>query len=130
MKTWNDIFFASCRRGDDPCYAIFLADEYIKRKKNAMNKDETALSHDNARRRAELAEAQADAAALRRAIECMWRDAQQLLKTDHPGTALLAELAAARAVVEAAREIRNADAMQCGLFDALAAYDKEQNHDL
>lgn len=31
-KTWNDIFFASVRRGDDPCYAMFLADEYIKRK--------------------------------------------------------------------------------------------------
>ena len=31
-KGWNEIFFASCNRGDDPCYAMFLADEYIKRK--------------------------------------------------------------------------------------------------
>lgn len=46
------------------------------------------------------------------------------------GAALLAELAAARKVVEAAREIRNADAMQCGLFDALAAYDKEHGNEL
>ena len=32
MKTWLQIFDASVRRGDDPCYAIYLADEYIKRK--------------------------------------------------------------------------------------------------
>lgn len=34
-RTWLDIFFASVRRGDDPCYAMWLADEWQKRKAKA-----------------------------------------------------------------------------------------------
>lgn len=30
-KTWEDIYYASKRRGDDPAYALFLADEWQKR---------------------------------------------------------------------------------------------------
>lgn len=37
-KTWEDIYYASKRRGDDPCYAMFLADQYIERKERRARK--------------------------------------------------------------------------------------------
>lgn len=37
-KTWEDIYYASKRRGDDPCYAMFLADQYIERKERQARK--------------------------------------------------------------------------------------------
>jgi hypothetical protein len=95
-----------------------------------MNKDETALSYDNARLRAELAEmteiwqaalvdlmaARAAAAVLIQVAEdgycwymtdlddepCGKCSACKARTTPHPGTALLAEITAARKVVEAA----------------------------
>lgn len=33
VKTFDDIFFASVRRGDDPCYALYLAEQYVARKR-------------------------------------------------------------------------------------------------
>ena len=37
-KTWGDVFNAAKRRGDDPSYAAFLADEWEKRKKPMTEK--------------------------------------------------------------------------------------------
>jgi len=100
-----------------------------------MNNEETALSYDNARLRAELEQARADAAALRAALKNVLRDIRNLaqamasdcgtakeavaitlhtvdyksvLTSPNPGAALLAELAAVRKVIAEIYDVADA----------------------
>ncbi len=36
MRTWNGIFFAAVRRGDDPCHAIWRADQWREKRMTAL----------------------------------------------------------------------------------------------
>lgn len=92
----------------------------------------------------ELADLQADNAALLSALEPVerhrkigevwvelspheWEDVRRLLKAEHAGAALLTELAAARAVVDAARasyDVQDYPAEKGELYAAICAYDE------
>lgn len=43
-RTWESIYYASVRRGDDPAYALYLADAWKERKERAARR--TLPPHD------------------------------------------------------------------------------------